>query len=271
MGVVVVCHNRKEITPVKVKAEPTKAYALIQGASRGIGLALVDELLESNADQLVIATCRNPSSSDGLKSLIKNYGERLKVFPLDPTVESSAIKVAETLAKQPTSIELLINCTGILHHSKLRPEKRIDDINIENLIELFKVNSISAMLAIKHLRKFLLRDSRSVIVNLSARVGSISDNCLGGWYGYRSSKAALNQLTKTLSIELQRNLPLNVCVALHPGTVDTQLSQPFQSAIPKEKIFTTQTAARQILDVISKLNSTDTGSFIAWDGSKVPW
>ena len=256
---------------MKLKKRPTKASALIQGASRGIGLALVDELLKNNAEQPVIATCRNPNSSDGLKALMENYGERLKVFSLDPTEESSAIKVAEMLSKQSTSIELLINCTGILHHSKLRPEKRIDDINIENLIELFKVNSISAMLAIKHLRKFLLRDSRSVIVNLSARVGSISDNCLGGWYGYRSSKAALNQLTKTLSIELQRNLPLNVCVALHPGTVDTQLSQPFQSAIPKEKIFTTQIAARQILDVISKLNSTDTGSFIAWDGSKVPW
>ena len=80
-----------------------------------------------------------------------------------------------------------------------------------------------------------------------------------------------DRLTRTLSIELQRNLPLSVCVALHPGTVDTQLSQPFQSAIPKEKIFTTQTAARQILNVISKLNSTDNGSFIAWDGSKIPW
>jgi len=256
---------------MKLKKRPTKAYALIQGASRGIGLALVDELLKNNADQPVIATCRNPNSSDGLKSLMENYGERLKVFSLDPTEESSAIKVAEMLSKQSTSIELLVNCTGILHHSKLRPEKRIDDINIENLIELFKVNSISAMLAIKHLRKFLLRDSRAVIVNLSARVGSISDNFLGGWYGYRSSKAALNQLTRTLSIELQRNLPLSVCVALHPGTVDTQLSQPFQSAIPKEKIFTTQTAARQILNVISKLNSTDNGSFIAWDGSKIPW
>ena len=256
---------------MKLKKRPTKAYALIQGASRGIGLALVDELLKNNADQPVIATCRNPNSSDGLKSLMENYGERLKVFSLDPTEESSAIKVAEMLSKQSISIELLVNCTGILHHSKLRPEKRIDDINIENLIELFKVNSISAMLAIKHLRKFLLRDSRAVIVNLSARVGSISDNFLGGWYGYRSSKAALNQLTRTLSIELQRNLPLSVCVALHPGTVDTQLSQPFQSAIPKEKIFTTQTAARQILNVISKLNSTDNGSFIAWDGSKIPW
>jgi NAD(P)-dependent dehydrogenase (short-subunit alcohol dehydrogenase family) len=256
---------------MKLKKRPTKASALIQGASRGIGLALVDELLKNNADQPVIATCRNPNSSDGLKSLMENYGERLKVFSLDPTEESSAIKVAEMLSKQSTSIELLVNCTGILHHSKLRPEKRIDDINIENLIELFKVNSISAMLAIKHLRKFLLRDSRAVIVNLSARVGSISDNFLGGWYGYRSSKAALNQLTRTLSIELQRNLPLSVCVALHPGTVDTQLSQPFQSAIPKEKIFTTQTAARQILNVISKLNSTDNGSFIAWDGSKIPW
>jgi len=256
---------------MKLKKRPTKAYALIQGASRGIGLALVDELLKNNADQPVIATCRNPNSSDGLKSLMESYGERLKVFSLDPTEESSAIKVAEMLSKQSISIELLVNCTGILHHSKLRPEKRIDDINIENLIELFKVNSISAMLAIKHLRKFLLRDSRAVIVNLSARVGSISDNFLGGWYGYRSSKAALNQLTRTLSIELQRNLPLSVCVALHPGTVDTQLSQPFQSAIPKEKIFTTQTAARQILNVISKLNSTDNGSFIAWDGSKIPW
>ena len=256
---------------MKLKKRPTKASALIQGASRGIGLALVDELLKNNADQPVIATCRNPNSSDGLKSLMENYGERLKVFSLDPTEESSAIKVAEMLSKQSISLELLVNCTGILHHSKLRPEKRIDDINIENLIELFKVNSISAMLAIKHLRKFLLRDSRAVIVNLSARVGSISDNFLGGWYGYRSSKAALNQLTRTLSIELQRNLPLSVCVALHPGTVDTQLSQPFQSAIPKEKIFTTQTAARQILNVISKLNSTDNGSFIAWDGSKIPW
>jgi NAD(P)-dependent dehydrogenase (short-subunit alcohol dehydrogenase family) len=248
-----------------------KTCAVIQGASSGIGLALVHELLGSNDTQLVIATCRNPNSNSELKSLMQVYGQRLKVLSLNPTLESSAVSLAKVLSEQPTSIELLVNCTGLLHNSKLHPEKKIDDINIENLIELFRVNSISPMIVIKHLRKFLLLDDRSVIVNLSARVGSISDNRLGGWYGYRSSKAALNQLTKTLSIELKRSLPLNICVAMHPGTVDTQLSKPFQSGIPKNKIFTSKKAARQILSVTSKLEPEDNGSFFAWDGSKIPW
>jgi NAD(P)-dependent dehydrogenase (short-subunit alcohol dehydrogenase family) len=248
-----------------------KTFAVIQGASSGIGLALVNELMESCDTQLVIATCRNLNSSSELKSLVQVYGQRLKILSLDPTLESSAVSLAKVLSEQPTSIELLVNCSGLLHDSKLQPEKKIDDINIENLIELFRVNSISPMIVIKNLRKFLPLDARSVIVNLSARVGSISDNRLGGWYGYRSSKAALNQLTKTLSIELKRSLPLNICVAMHPGTVDTQLSKPFQSGIPKDKIFTSKKAARQILSVISKLEPEDNGCFLAWDGSKIPW
>jgi NAD(P)-dependent dehydrogenase (short-subunit alcohol dehydrogenase family) len=112
---------------------------------------------------------------------------------------------------------------------------------------------------------------RAVIANLSARVGSIGDNRIGGWYAYRASKAAQNQITKTASIELRRKAPALVCVALHPGTVDTDLSAPFQGNVPEGKLFSVERAARQLLEVIDGLGPDDTGRFFDWAGEPVEW
>ena len=106
---------------------------------------------------------------------------------------------------------------------------------------------------------------------MSARVASIEDNSLGGWYSYRSSKASLNQITKTIAIEFARQLPKSICIAVHPGSVNTRLSKPFQKSIPKEKLFSPDYAAAKMVAVIDNLTTTDNGSFLAWDGSNIPW
>jgi len=158
-----------------------------------------------------------------------------------------------------------------LHNESLSPEKKLNDICARNLALSHKINTIGPILVVKHFRKFIKREKKSIIANMSARVGSITDNRLGGWYSYRASKAALNQLTKTLAIELGRQLPKTICIALHPGSVNTRLSRPFQKAVPEGRLFETDVAATQTIEVLENLTTKDTGTFVAWDGSKIPW
>jgi len=123
----------------------------------------------------------------------------------------------------------------------------------------------------RHFERLLAHRERAVYASISARVGSIGDNRLGGWYAYRGAKAAQNMFTKTLAIEWARTRRNVVCVALHPGTTDTELSRPFQANVPPEKLFAPERTVRQLLEVIDRLAPADTGSFLAWDGSRIPW
>jgi len=161
--------------------------------------------------------------------------------------------------------------SGLLHDDSGAPEKRGQDLSEANMQRLFAINTIGPTLIAKHVLPILDRDRQSVFAALSARVGSISDNRLGGWHSYRASKAALNMMLRTLSVELAYRNPRAVCVALHPGTVDTPLSKPFQSSLSSTGIFSPHQAATNLLGIIAGLSAEDTGSFIAWDGQPISY
>lgn len=189
----------------------------------------------------------------------------------DITTDSGLAKIAERTAAETSNLHLVINCTGLLHADGLRPEKSLTALRRDSLLQSFSLNTFAPILLIQALLPLLRHKSPRVLATLSARVGSISDNKLGGWYAYRASKAAQNQMFRTLSIELRRTQPTAACVLLHPGPVDTLLSRPFQANVPAEKLFTPQRAASQLLDIIGQLTPHDSGCFIAWDGTDIPW
>jgi NAD(P)-dependent dehydrogenase (short-subunit alcohol dehydrogenase family) len=193
-----------------------------------------------------------------------------KIVPaaVDITDEASIAKAADAVK----SAHLVVVATGLLHSPDgLEPEKTWRDLDLGNLTRSFAINTIGPALVAKHLLPLMPRNERAIFAAISARVGSIGDNRLGGWYGYRASKAALNQMIKTLSIELARSGPQSVCVGLHPGTVDTDLSGPFQANVPKRNLFSSERAARQLLNVLGGLTPSDTGNLFAWDGTQVPF
>lgn len=241
--------------------------AMIQGASRGLGLELARQLLEGG--HRVYATCRAPARAERLAALAEGSAGRLRVARLDVTDEAS---VEEAAHRAPERLDLLMNVAGILHEGDaVAPEKKLDHVEPAALHRVFAVNAIGPLLVAKHFADKLLHGERAVLANLSARVGSIGDNRLGGWYGYRGSKAAQNMFTKGLSIELGRKSRALIVLALHPGTVDTDLSSPFQRNVPEGKLFGVERAARQLLDVIAKATPEDTGRFFAWDGAPIEW
>ncbi len=173
--------------------------------------------------------------------------------------------VAAAAARIGGPLDLVIVATGWLGTT---PEKAMRELSAATLARYFAVNATGPALVAKHFLPLLAKDRRAVFAALSARVGSISDNRLGGWYGYRASKAALNMLVKTLAIELTRSRPDALCVALHPGTVNTGLSKPFQRGVPD--LFTPERSARAMLDVLARLSPEDSGGCFAWDGNRIP-
>lgn len=233
---------------------------------------MVRALLEDPDVDRVVATCREPGRNEALASLQQDHPDDLTVLALDVTDETSIATAAERVAAVSDRLHLLVNCAGVLHEDGgFQPEKKLERVDPEALRRVFEVNAFGPLLVAKHFHALLGHDERSVLANLSARVGSIGDDRSGGWYAYRASKAAQNMFTKNLAIELGRRAPRCICVALHPGTVETELSRPFRSRIPEEKLFSPDRAARQLLAVIEKLQPQDSGGFYAWDGSEIPW
>ncbi len=245
--------------------------ALVQAASRGIGFEILRQLLSRDRDGRFVATCRDPRKATALQALAAENDGRVLIVPLELADEGSIRAAADRTAEYLDELQLLINVGGFLHRPGQEPERRLDDVNADSLHASFAVNAVGPLLVVKHFRRFLPRRGRAVVASLSARVGSIGDNRLGGWYAYRASKAAQNMFTRCLSVELARRHRSVICVALHPGTVDTDLSRPFQARVPSEKLFSTERAARQLLDVIVSLKPEDNGAFFAWDGQPVPW
>jgi len=251
---------------------PAGTHALVQGASRGIGLEFVRQLLAHPAVGRVFAGCRAPDRADELVALAARE-PRLRILPLDVSDEASIALAAAAVAKVTDRLHLVVNCAGILHDgpASLAPEKRLADVRPEALAASFAVNAFGPLLVAKHFERLLAHRERAVFASISARVGSIGDNRLGGWYAYRGAKAAQNMFTKTLAIEWSRSRRTVVCVALHPGTTDTDLSRPFQANVPAGKLFSPERTVRQLLEVIDRLTPTDSGRFLAWDGSEIPW
>jgi NAD(P)-dependent dehydrogenase (short-subunit alcohol dehydrogenase family) len=246
--------------------------ALVQGASRGIGLALVEALLNSPHFDTVIACCRHPQAADGLRGLVEQSPGRLQLMALDVTDPASVQSLAMALKERQLAPSLVVNVAGLLHDGdQLQPEKRLEDIKLASLERVFAVNAFGPALVMKHLLPLMAREGKAVMAFLSARVGSIGDNRLGGWYAYRSSKAAMNQFMKTASVEAQRRFRNVILTALHPGTTDTDLSAPFQANVPAGKLFTPAFVAERLLQVIDELAPADSGSFRAWDGQPIEW
>ncbi len=248
-----------------------KANALIIGASQGIGLGFVRKLLQDDRIARIYATYRQPDTAMELMSLVDEYPDKLNCLGMDISEEVQIQSCIKKIGASVNKLHLVINCVGILHDSTLQPEKSLRHINSENLLRYFQINSIGSVLLAKHLLPLFKHQEPSVFASISAKVGSIGDNRLGGWYGYRASKAALNMLMKTTAIEYKRSSPKTIVVTLHPGTTDTRLSQPFQKNVPPEKLFSVQRTVNQLMDVIENLKDSDSGEFFSWDGSKLPW
>ncbi len=228
----------------------TWARAAVIGASGGIGAALANHLAGSGAE--VFRFSRGASGA--------SY--------LDLTDEASIADAAQIAARNGP-LDLVIVASGYLHGEGEGPEKDWRQITAGELSQNFAINAIGPALVAKHFLPILADDRLAGLAALSARVGSISDNRLGGWYSYRASKAALNMLIRTLSVELARKKPEAFCVGLHPGTVDTRLSAPFQRGVPEGQLFTPDQTAQYLLDVLSKLSHADSGRCFAWDGKEI--
>jgi NAD(P)-dependent dehydrogenase (short-subunit alcohol dehydrogenase family) len=179
----------------------------------------------------------------------------------EATIEAAALTLGE--------VDLVIIATGLLHDGAVKPEKTWRALDAQAMQANFEINTIGPALVAKHVLPLLPRDRRAVFAALSARVGSIGDNRLGGWYSYRASKAALNQIIRCLSLELATKRPHAICIGLHPGTVDTALSKPFQANVADAKLFTAAQSAAHLLAVLSDLTPAQSGRVFDWAGDEV--
>jgi NAD(P)-dependent dehydrogenase (short-subunit alcohol dehydrogenase family) len=230
---------------------PTGGLALVIGASGGIGAALLARLQADTRFTRVLGLSRRSQPS------------------LDLLDEASIAQSAAHVAGLGLPLRLLIDATGLLHGPGLQPEKTWQQLDPVQMAQAFATNAIGPALLMKHFLPLLPREGRAVFATLSAKVGSIGDNHLGGWYSYRASKAALNQLVRTAAIELRRRQPQALCVALHPGTVATGLSAPF--AKTGLQVQAPDHAAARLLGVIDGFQAADSGGFFNHDGSVLPW
>ncbi|WP_017656076.1 SDR family NAD(P)-dependent oxidoreductase [Fortiea contorta] len=251
--------------------ENYQVHALIVGANQGIGLGFVKKLLVYENITKIYATYRQIDTSTELIALAGEYPEKLICLSLDVTEENQIREITKQIGDEVKRLHLVINCVGLLHDGNFQPEKSLKQLNSENLLRYFQVNSIGAALLAKHLLPLFRHPERSIFATISAKLGSISDNQLGGWYGYRASKAALNMLMRTAAIEYARSCPQALVVTLHPGTTDTRLSRPFQTNVPTEKLFSVERTVTQLLDVLAQMQPGDSGQFFSWDGKKLPW
>ena len=231
------------------------ALAVIIGANGGIGAALVAHLESEASYAQVVGLSRSTEVS-------VDYDD-------ESSISKAAICIADVCATSNLTMRLLVVATGFLHGEQGKPERSFANFDAEYLAQVFTINTLGPALVMKHFLPLMPKTGRCVAGFISARVGSIGDNALGGWYGYRASKAALNQLVKTASIELARRNKDSICVSLHPGTVATKLSEPF--AKTGLNVRTANHAAGELLAAISGLSVRDTGCLVDCQGHKLPF
>jgi NAD(P)-dependent dehydrogenase (short-subunit alcohol dehydrogenase family) len=240
---------------------------IVTGASGGLGGALIERCLKRASVRKVWAVCRRrPSFGWAIDPRVEHVATDLR----DPNAPRA---LGERLEAGEAAPDLVVQAAGLLHDraAGVAPEKRLEQVTLASLQQSFAVNAFAPILLVSEILPALRRARAPKIVHVSARVGSVEDNQLGGWYGYRASKAAQNQLTRTLAIELKRRLPAATVIAYHPGTVDTELSAPFASTVDEGRLLSPERAAGHLLDVVDPLGPADSGRFFAWDGSTLPW
>lgn len=232
--------------------------AAVFGASGGIGAALACALASDERCAIVHVGARRPTSG----------GVKQAPFAFDLTREDTIAAACQAIAADGP-LDLIIVATGVLHGAGLAPEKTYRALSARALAHAFTVNTIGPALIAKHMLDEMPRNRRAIFAALSARVGSISDNRSGGWHAYRASKAALNQIVACLGLELARRNPAALALALHPGTVDTALSKPFQSAAAERVMFTPERSAAHLLAVMNTATPSQSGRLLAWDGAEI--
>ncbi|MFK7963216.1 MAG: SDR family NAD(P)-dependent oxidoreductase [Burkholderiaceae bacterium] len=239
---------------------PRFASAVLVGANGGIGRALAARLIDHNFCGHLFALSRQPDDSQH---------HRVSALSADYDAPESLEQAAATIRASGHTPELVLIATGVLHGASFKPEKSLRQLQPAAAERVFYLNTIGPMLAVKALLPLVPRRQHAVVAALSARVGSISDNRLGGWYAYRASKSALNMMLKSAAIEAARQDPTLTCIGLHPGTVDTALSDPFQANVAPGKLFSPAQCAGYLCQVVAEVEPCRTGQVIAWDGSSV--
>ncbi len=234
-------------------------HIAIIGSAGAIGNALLNQLANHQRTADIHAFSRGIAAS--LHGNVRHH-------QIDYANESS-IAEAAAIASATAPLDLVLVTTGLLHDEDIMPEKSLGDLSSTKFQRLFAANTILPALVAKHFLPKIAKHKRAVFAAISARVGSISDNRLGGWYAYRASKAALNMVIKNAAIEMGRRYKEAVIVGLHPGTVDSRLSKPFQGSVPEGALFTPEFSAEKLLLVLDGLAAKDSGKCFAWDGSEV--
>lgn len=243
---------------------------LIAGISGAIGHAIAERLLRQDPELVIAGLCRDPSSV----SFAEELAGRVALIPWDAAEAGSVDGVAKKLTEimpVESGLDTVIYAAGILHGPGMSPEKRLEDLDARAFAHAFAVNATGFAMLVRTLAPWLRHRRFKRIVAVSAKVGSITDNGFGGWYAYRSSKAALNMLVRNLSIELPRKYRPLACVAVHPGTTLSPLSEPFTQSLAQLKVHEPGETAKNILRVTEQLTEENNGTFLSWDGSVIPW
>lgn len=250
----------------KLSASGVNLNIIVFGGSGGIGAAILKQVRLRFPSASVFATWNTQPPADDLPN------DGIQWSQVDVSSEQSI----QAFSQQFDKVHWLINAVGMLHidangDAAKMPEKSLKQLDPEFFTKNMQINALPTLLIAKHFEKVLKHDEPVQFTTVSAKVGSIEDNGLGGWHSYRCSKAALNMAIKNISIEWRRRLP-RVCVtALHPGTTNTELSAPFQANVPDGKLFTSEYTASCLVDLLSQFKASDTGRFLAYDGQELPW
>ena len=228
------------------------------GSSGAIGKAFLDAYIQDKNISNIYSMSRTE---------VKSEDERVTHLNIDVTDEASIKAAASKIGD--ARLDRLIVATGILHTEMFGPEKSIKDIKIENFVKIFSVNTFGPALIGKYFLPLMTKDQKSIVAFLSARVGSISENKLGGWYAYRASKSALNQIIKNFSIEAKRTNSSGIIIGLQPGTVKSKLSEPFQKNVKKGKLFLPEDSVDSLIKVIENVMQNDSGKIFDWEGEEI--
>ena len=245
---------------------PEQRTALIVGAKGGLGQAFCERWSELDPSLNIVATSRNTEwCAEG------STDPKIIRLEMDIGSERSVEAAATYIREKELKLSVVINCSGLLHTPSFSPERALKELSMEKMKKVFEVNTFGVALMLKYFVPLFPRNERSIFASCSARVGSIGDNRLGGWYSYRASKAAQNMMIRTAAIEVRRLRRECICIALHPGTVISELSAPFTKRKDPSKLFSPDFSATKLTEVLERISADDSGEFFAYDGTRIEW